>query len=120
MFSQSAGGWFFPIGYVLCLKKLFSFMRSQLSILHFEPEPLEFYLGNCPLHKESEALSHFIIYLIQYIWFYVEVLEPHGLELCAIVKYTSIFIFLHTDCQVDQHHLFQMLSFFHCLFLATL
>mgnify|MGYP007133048323 CR=1 FL=1 len=27
-------------------------------------------------------------------------------------KYGSIFIFLHTDSQLDQHHLLKMLSFF--------
>jgi hypothetical protein len=35
-------------------------------------------------------------------------------------KYGSIFIFLHIDCQLDQHHLLKMLSFFHCIFLASL
>jgi hypothetical protein len=35
-------------------------------------------------------------------------------------KYGSIFILLHTDSQLDQHHLLKMLSFFHCIFLASL
>jgi hypothetical protein len=34
-------------------------------------------------------------------------------------KSGSIFIFLHTDSQLDQHHLLTILSFFHCIFLAS-
>jgi hypothetical protein len=34
-------------------------------------------------------------------------------------KYGYIFI-LHTDSQLDQHHLLKMVSFFHCIFLASL
>jgi hypothetical protein len=32
----------------------------------------------------------------------------------------SIFIFLYTNSQLYEHHLLKMLSFFHCLFLASL
>jgi hypothetical protein len=35
-------------------------------------------------------------------------------------KYGSILILLHTDCQLDQHHLLKMLSVFHCMFLVSL
>jgi hypothetical protein len=35
-------------------------------------------------------------------------------------KYGPIFNFLHTDSQLDQHHLLKMLSFFHFIFLASL
>jgi hypothetical protein len=35
-------------------------------------------------------------------------------------KVGSIFIFLHTDSQLDQHHLLKMLSFFYCIFLVSL
>jgi hypothetical protein len=31
-------------------------------------------------------------------------------------KYGFIFIFVHTNSQLDQHHLLKMLSFFHCIF----
>jgi hypothetical protein len=33
-------------------------------------------------------------------------------------KYGSIFILLHTDRQLEQHHLLKMVSFFHCTFVA--
>jgi hypothetical protein len=33
-------------------------------------------------------------------------------------KYGSISIFLHTNCQLDQHHLLKMLCFFFCKFLS--
>ena len=35
-------------------------------------------------------------------------------------KNRSIFILLYTDSQLDQHHLLKMISFFHCIFLASL
>ena len=35
-------------------------------------------------------------------------------------KHGSIFILPHIDSQLDQHHLLKMLSFFHCIFLASL
>jgi hypothetical protein len=41
----------------------------------------------------------------------------------ALYKVTNkglFFILLHTDSLLDQHHLLKMLSFFHCIFLASL
>jgi hypothetical protein len=35
-------------------------------------------------------------------------------------KYGSIFIFLPTETQLVQHHFLKMLSFVHCLFVASL
>jgi hypothetical protein len=35
-------------------------------------------------------------------------------------KCDSIFILLHTDNQLDQHNLLNMLSFVHCILLASL
>jgi hypothetical protein len=34
--------------------------------------------------------------------------------------YGSIFILFHTDSQLEQHCLLKMLSFFHCILLASL
>lgn len=31
-----------------------------------------------------------------------------------------IYILLHADCHLNQHHLFKMFSFFHCMFLGSL
>jgi hypothetical protein len=59
-------------------------------------------------------------YLTQCIWFYVEVLDPLGLELCIGEKYGSIFIPLHIDNQLDKHHLLKILPFFLCIFLASM
>jgi hypothetical protein len=44
------------------------------------------------------------------------------LELTFMVgdRYGSIYIFLHTGIQLDQHHLLKMRSFVHCIFLASL
>jgi hypothetical protein len=35
-------------------------------------------------------------------------------------KCGSIFILLHTDSQLDEHHILKTLSFFHCIFLLSL
>jgi hypothetical protein len=35
-------------------------------------------------------------------------------------EYGSIFIFRHTDCQLDEYHLLKMLSFFHCMVFTSL
>ena len=35
-------------------------------------------------------------------------------------KYGSFFILLHADIQLNQNHLLKMLSFFHCMSLASL
>jgi hypothetical protein len=35
-------------------------------------------------------------------------------------RYGSICILLHADIQLDHHHLLKMLSFFHCIVLASL
>ena len=35
-------------------------------------------------------------------------------------KYLSICILLHTDNQFDKQHLLKIISFFHCMFLASL
>jgi hypothetical protein len=44
--------------------------------------------------------------------------EP--LKIVLMLKEFLTLRILHTDSQLDQHHLLKMLSFFHCLFLASL
>jgi hypothetical protein len=56
-----------------------------------------------------EVLPHFLFYYFQFIWFYVEVLDPFGLELLQGDKNGSIRILLYANCQLNQHHLLKML-----------
>ena len=85
-------------------------------LLFLEPEPLDFYLGIFSCENEFGTLSHFPFYLIQCIWFYIEVLDPCELELYAKWQIWNYFHFQHTTWQLDQHHLLKILSFFHVLF----
>jgi hypothetical protein len=45
--------------------------------------------------------------------FFVEFLDPLGLELCTGDKNGSFYILLHADHQMNHHHLLKMLTFFH-------
>ena len=56
---------------------------------------------------------------MQHIGFYVEFLDPLGLELCPRDKNGSIWL-LHRDFQLNQDHLLKVLSFFHQMVLAPL
>lgn len=51
-----------------------------------------------------------------WIQFYLEALDPPGLEVHVRSYIWSIFILLHTEHQSDQHHLLKMHSFLHCMF----
>ena len=72
-----------PIYYVLCLTKFSSFLRSHLSIPDLRAWAIGVFLGNSPCDSKFEALSHFIFYFLDCVLFYVEVLDPLELELCA-------------------------------------
>jgi hypothetical protein len=56
-----------------------------------------------------EALPDFLFYYFQCICFYVENLDPLGLELCKGDKNGLICIFLRAVLQLNQHHLLKML-----------
>ena len=61
-------------------------------LLFLEPEPLDFYSGIFSCENEFGTLSHFPFYLIQCIWFYVEFLNPLGLEHC---ERWQIWVYFH-------------------------
>jgi hypothetical protein len=46
-----------------------------------------------PCNNPFEAISNFLLCEIHCIWFYVEILDPLGLEHCSSCKYGFIFIF---------------------------
>jgi hypothetical protein len=100
------------------LETLFSFMRSHLSILDLRAWAIGVLFREFSPHvKEFKALSYLLLSVIMVL---CGGSDPTGLELLQGEEYGSIFIFLHTDYQLDQHHLLKMLSFFHCLFLDSL
>ena len=85
-------------------------MRSHYQFLVLEYETLEFCLENLPLCQWFQD-SHFLLHKIQFVWFYVEVLDPLGLDLCARWQ---IWVYFHFSpvSVLDQHHLLKMLSCF--------
>ena len=83
IFSQS-NGWF--LSYLQCplpYRSLVVLWGPICLLLIIEYKPLLFSSKNFLLAHVSEALPHFLLYKFQCIWFYVEVLDPLGLELCT-------------------------------------
>ena len=68
----------------------------------------------------SKCTSHFLFYDVQCCWFYVEVFDPFELEFVYGGRYGSIFIILHVNIQLYQHHFLNTLSFFNFVFLLFL
>ena len=91
------------------------FPMYQFLIL--EHEPLELCLGNFPLCQWLWA--SFPLPLLLDSVYLVLCWGPWSLDFSFVQgdKYGSIFIFLHTNCQLYEHHLFKMLSFYNCIFL---
>ena len=77
-------------------------------------------LNTSPQLVTEEAISYFLLHQIQCIWFMLRSLIHLDQSFVQGNKYGSNCILLHADCQLDQRHLLKMLSFFHCLVLATL
>jgi hypothetical protein len=99
------------------LQKLSSFMSSCLSILDIRAwaigvlfrkfPPMPWVWGSFPLYLLLDfSVSGFMLRSLTHL----------DLSFVQGDKYGSIFIFLHTDYQLDQHHLLTMLSFFHVYF----
>jgi hypothetical protein len=112
IFSQYVRWSFVLLTVAFALQKLFGFMRSRLSIVDLRPETLVFCSGKFPLCQciwgyfplsllwDSEYLVLFWGPWFTWIW-----------ALYKVINNESICIFLHADCQFDQHHLLKMLSF---------
>jgi hypothetical protein len=83
----------------------------QLLIL--EPEPLEFCLRNfSPVPMSLRLFPTFSSIRLSVSGFMLRSLIHLHLSFVQGDKYGSIFIFLHTDCQLNDHHLLKMLFFF--------
>ena len=84
IFSQSEGCCFVLLTVSFDLQRLFTFMRSHISI--FDLRALAFgalFRKIFPCANVFKAISHFLFCQFQCIWFYVEVLVLLGLELCS-------------------------------------
>jgi hypothetical protein len=79
IFSEFVGCHFVLLTVSLALQKLCNFMRSHLLIVALKV----FCSRSFSCAQVFKALPHFLIYYIQCICIYVEVLDPLGVKLCA-------------------------------------
>ena len=77
-------------------------------------------LGVVSYAHALKATSHFLLYRVQCGQICIELFNPFGLEFVHGDRYGSTCILFHFDIQLCQHHLLKMLSFFHCIILASL
>ena len=94
---------------------LINFMRSHLSIFNLIAQDIGgiFFQEYSPFAHVFQAIPHFLLYKFQCLWFYVQFLDRLRLEHCTGDENRSIYILLHANCQLSQHHLLKMLSSFH-------
>ena len=84
IFSQSLGWQFVLLTVSFALQDLCKFMRSRLSILDLTAQAIAvLFRYFFPCAHMLEALPHILLNKFQYIWFYVSVLDPSGLEFCT-------------------------------------
>ena len=75
--SQSVGGLFVLLTVSFALQKLFSFIRSHLSILNLTAQAIALLFRNFFLCAHVfEAFPHFLLYKFQCLWLYVEFFDP--------------------------------------------
>jgi hypothetical protein len=111
-FSQTVG-----CGFVLLAMSFAGFIRSHLSIPEFRATRV--LLSKFPPVSMILRLFHtFFSIRFSVPSFTLRSLIHLALSFVQGNKYGSIFIFLQTDCQLDQHHILEILSFIHCIFLA--
>ena len=121
IFCHSVGCLFVLVTVSSALQKLLSFRRSHLFIValivcatgvlprKWCPVPMCF-----RLFPTFSSIRFGDVRLVLRSFIHLNLSFVHG------DRYGSIFIFLQVDIQFCPHHLFKMLSFFHCIFLAPL
>ena len=119
--SKFVGCGFVLLTVFFALQKLFCFIKSQLSILD-----LRVWVMGVLFRKLSPVAMHSRIsptlssMRLSVSGFKLRTLIYLDLSFLQGDKYGSIFTHLHADIQLEQHHLLKMLSFFHCMVLASL
>jgi hypothetical protein len=120
-FSQSVSCRFVLLTVSFALQKLCNFMRSHLSLLVLSAQAIAVLFRNfSPLPISLRLFSTFssISFSVSgYMWSSLIHLD---LNFVQGDKKGSIHIILHDNCQLSQHYLLKMLSFFHWMVLAPL
>ena len=121
IFSYSVWCRFVLLTVSFALQKLFSFRRSHLLIVSLSVCAAGVLFRKwSPVPMHSSVLPTFSSVRFSVAGFMLKSLIHLDLSFVHGDRYGSIFIFLHVDIQLCQHHLLNMLSFFHLIFFASL
>jgi hypothetical protein len=119
--SQSVGDLLVLLIVSFALQKLCNFMRCHLSILDLKAQAIAVLFRNfssVPISSRLFPTFSSISFTISgFMW---RSLIHLDLSFVQGDKNGSISILLHDNCQLCQHHLLKMLSFFHWMVLAPL
>jgi hypothetical protein len=119
--SQSVGGLFVLLTVSFALQKLCNFMLSNLSILDLRAQAIAVLFSNfSPVPISLRLFLTFFSTNFSVSGFMWRSLIDLDLRFVQGYKNESIHILLHDNCQLCQHHLLKMLSFFHLMVLAPL
>jgi hypothetical protein len=121
IFPQYVGCHFNILTVFFALQKLFSFMRSHLSIVDLRAWAIGVLFGKIsPVLMCSRLFLTFFSIRFSISGFMWRSLIHLDLSFVQGDKNGSICILLHADCELDQHHLLKMMSFFYCMVLYSL
>jgi hypothetical protein len=119
--SQSGGGLFVLLTVSFALQNLCNFIRSHLSILDLKAQAIAVLFRNfSPVTISLRLFPIFSSINFSVPGFMWSSLNHLDLGFLQGDKNLSIHILLHDNCQLCQHHLLKMLSFFHCMVLVLL
>ena len=111
--SQSEGCWFVLSTMPFALQKPCSFMRTHLSILDLRAWAIEVLFRKFPpVPVSSRPFPTFSSIRFSVSGFMLRSLNHLDLSFVQGGKYKFIFVFLHTDYQLDQHDILKIISFF--------
>jgi hypothetical protein len=118
---QSVGGLCILLTVSFALQKLCNFMRAHLLILDLIAQAIAVLFRNfSPVPTSSRLFHTFSSISFSVSGFMWSSLIHLDLTLEKGNRNGSIRILLHGNCQLCQHHLLKMLSFFHWMLLAPL
>ena len=121
IFFHSVGCRFVLLTMSFALQKLFSFRRSRLLIVSLSVCAAGVIFRKwSPVPIRSSVFLTFSSIRFSVAGFMLRSLIHLDLSFVHGYSFGSILIFLHVDIQLCQHHLLNMLSFFHLIFFASL
>jgi hypothetical protein len=114
IFTQYVGGLFVLLKVSFALQKLCNFIRSHLFILYHTAQAIaDLFRNFSPVPISLRLFPTFSSVILRVSGFMCHSLIHLDLSFVQGDKNGSIHIILHDSCQLCQHHLLEMLSFFH-------